>query len=83
MYVLISFINIVFRFFLLLIKLGDKEILRSKLSAMEDTVKSLREELVAKQENSEVLQKQLKQNEELQKKVIIFLTKFLYLCLLN
>lgn len=83
MYVLISFINIVFRFFLLLIKLGDKEILRSKLSAMEDTVKSLREELVAKQENSEVLQKQLKQNEELQKKVIIFLTNFLYLCLLN
>lgn len=83
MYVLISFINIVFRFFLLLIKLGDKEILRSKLSAMEDTVKSLREELVAKQENSEVLQKQLKQNEELQKKVIIFHTNFLYLCLLN
>ncbi|CAH8484602.1 unnamed protein product [Schistosoma margrebowiei] len=53
----------------LLLAEGDKEILRSKLSAMEDTVKSLREELVAKQENSEVLQKQLKQNEELQKKL--------------
>ncbi|CAI2725308.1 unnamed protein product [Schistosoma spindalis] len=53
----------------LLLAEGDKEILRSKLSAMEDTVKSLREELVAKQENSEVLQKQLKRNEELQKKL--------------
>ncbi|CAH8478281.1 unnamed protein product [Schistosoma intercalatum] len=53
----------------LLLAEGDKEILRSKLSGMEDTVKSLREELVAKQENSEVLQKQLKQNEELQKKL--------------
>uniref|UniRef100_A0A5K4F1C5 Centrosomal protein of n=1 Tax=Schistosoma mansoni TaxID=6183 RepID=A0A5K4F1C5_SCHMA len=53
----------------LLLAEGDKETLRSKLSAMEDTVNSLRKELVAKQGNSEVLQKQLKRNEEFQKKL--------------
>ncbi|CAH8467075.1 unnamed protein product [Schistosoma turkestanicum] len=53
----------------LLLDEGEKETLRSKLSATEDIVKSLYKELAAKEENSEVLQKQLQQNEESQKKL--------------
>ncbi|CAH8826619.1 unnamed protein product [Trichobilharzia szidati] len=48
---------------------GEKEILRSKLSTLEDTVKSLRMELVTKKENAEVLQNQLQENAECQKKL--------------
>ncbi|KAK4467503.1 hypothetical protein MN116_008958 [Schistosoma mekongi] len=53
----------------LLLAEGDKERLRSELSAKEGAVESLRNELAAKQENFEALRKQLQQNEESQKKL--------------